>query len=220
MTMKYWKNQIFFQVLPIIDNQLNWHAQVKHISNKISKSVSILRILRDIFPKHILKTLYLTLIYPFLNYCNLIWGSAYNSTLMPLTILQKKCIRLICNVDFFAHTDPLFKQTKLLKLNQMYILNCAKFGYSCYNSNSYSNFRIRMIQNSQFHRYDTRRKNDIRTPYERLQICQNSFLIKSIKLWNIIPNDIKQANSKSYFNSRMKKMLLTVDSFTNLLTFF
>ena len=42
---------------------------------KISKSVAILRFLRDIFPKHILKTLYLTLTYPYFNYCNLIWGT-------------------------------------------------------------------------------------------------------------------------------------------------
>ena len=57
----------------IVDNQLNWNAHIKHISNKVSKSVAILRFLRDIFPKHILKTPYLTLTYPYFNYCNLIW---------------------------------------------------------------------------------------------------------------------------------------------------
>ena len=73
----------------ILDNKLTWHAHIKHISSKISKSVAILRMLRDTFPKHILKTLYLTLVYPYFNYCNLIWGSAYNSTLNPLVILQR-----------------------------------------------------------------------------------------------------------------------------------
>ena len=56
----------------ILDNQLSWHAHVKHISNKISKSAAILRILRDIFPLNILKTLYLTLVFPYFNYCNLV----------------------------------------------------------------------------------------------------------------------------------------------------
>ena len=41
----------------ILDNQLNWHAHAKHISSKISKSVAIIRMLRDTFPKYILKTL-------------------------------------------------------------------------------------------------------------------------------------------------------------------
>ena len=74
----------------IVDNQLNWNAHIKHISNKVSKSAAILRFLRDIFPKHILKTLYLTLIYPYFNYCNLIWGMAHDTNLNPLIVLQKK----------------------------------------------------------------------------------------------------------------------------------
>ncbi len=49
----------------IVDNQLNWNAHINHISNKVSKSVAILRLLRDTFPKHILKTLYLSLTYPY-----------------------------------------------------------------------------------------------------------------------------------------------------------
>ena len=74
----------------IVDNQLNWNAHIKHISNKVSKSIAILRILRDVFPKHILKMLYLTLTYPYFNYCNLIWGTAYKTNLNPLILLQKK----------------------------------------------------------------------------------------------------------------------------------
>ena len=34
----------------ILDNKFNWHAHVKHISSKISKSVAIIRMLRDTFP--------------------------------------------------------------------------------------------------------------------------------------------------------------------------
>ena len=73
----------------IVDNQLNWNAHIKHISSKVSKSVAILWLLRDIFPNHILKTLYLTLTYPYFNYCNLIWGTAYITNLNPLIVLQK-----------------------------------------------------------------------------------------------------------------------------------
>ena len=77
-----------------------------------------------------------------------------------------------------------------------------------------------MIQNSQFHIYNRQRNNNIRTPYERQQICQNSCLTNSIKVWNIIPKYIKQADSKYYFNSRMNKKILTVDYYSNFITFF
>ena len=150
----------------ILDNKLSWHAHVKHISNKISKSAAILRILRDIFPLNILKTLYLTLVFPYFNYCNLVWGSAYTNTLYPLVILQKKCIRLICKAEYLDPTDPLFKSTKLLKLSQIWELNCAKFVYNCFNSAAYSNFKDIMIYNSQIHHYNTRIRDDLRIPFE------------------------------------------------------
>ena len=192
----------------IVDNQLNWHAHVNYISNKISKSVAILRILRGFFPKHILKTLYLTLIYPYFNYCNIIWGTAYTSTLRPLTILQKKSVRLICNAEFREHTAPLFKSTKILTLNQMHTLNCAKFIYNCYNSSTYINFKYRLIQNSQIHHHNTRNRADLRPPFARLQISLNSFMIKGITIWNKLPDNIKQAHTIAYYKSKLKKLLL------------
>ena len=74
----------------IVDNKLSWQPHIKYISNKISKSLSVLRYLRYSFPKYILKTLYLSLVLPYLTYCNIIWGSAYKTVLRPLFILQKK----------------------------------------------------------------------------------------------------------------------------------
>ena len=68
----------------VIDKKLNWKAHVAHICSKISKSIAIMRILKFIFPKEILKMLYMSLIYSYLNYCNLIWGSAEIGIIQPL----------------------------------------------------------------------------------------------------------------------------------------
>ena len=165
----------------IVDNQLSWNAHIKHISNKISKSVAILWLLRDIFPKQILKTLYLTLTYPYFNYCNLIWGTAYLTNLNPLIVLQKQCIRIINRAGYLDHTDPLFKSTKILKLEQIHNLSCAKFIFNCYNTNVYQNFRVRLIQNSEIHGHDTRISSQLRPPFERLDSGINSFFCQGYK---------------------------------------
>ena len=73
-----------------IDNKLLWKSHIKHICSKISKSIGILRLLRFSFPKHVLKMIYMSLIYSYINYCNVVWGSAYINHLKPLVILQKK----------------------------------------------------------------------------------------------------------------------------------
>ena len=72
----------------VVDDQLNWKAHIQHISNKISKTIAILRYLKYTFPKHILRTLYLSLVYPYLSYCNIVWGGADKTNIEPLIILH------------------------------------------------------------------------------------------------------------------------------------
>ena len=107
-----------------IDNKLNWKAHITHVCSKVSKSIAILRLVRSIFPKYILKMIYMSLVFTYLNYCNLIWGAAHYSIIEPLFKLQKKAIRIITNSYYLEHTTPLFKDYKLLTVHQVYILNC------------------------------------------------------------------------------------------------
>ena len=67
----------------ILDNRLTWNAHIKHISSKISKSVSLLKMLKFTFPTNVLKCLNHSLVYPYLNYCNIIWGVAASTNLFP-----------------------------------------------------------------------------------------------------------------------------------------
>ena len=60
----------------IIDNKLTWNAHINHISKKISKSVSLLKMLKYTFTSRILKSLYYSFVYPYFSYCNLVWGGA------------------------------------------------------------------------------------------------------------------------------------------------
>ena len=192
----------------MIDSKLNWQAHLDHISNKISKTVSMIRFLKYTFPKVMLKTLYLTLIYPYIAYCNVIWGSAAKCTLNPLVLLQKKVVRIICKTDFLAKTDPLFKHLKILKIYQVYNLNCALLIYKCYNSKTYKDLKSHLRPHKSFHNYMTRNKEQLRPPFERLQLCLNSFFHNGIKIWNSIPNNVKNAKTLKSFKVLMKSYLI------------
>lgn len=69
--------------------------------------------------------LYNALILPYLNYCIVIWGSNYESTIKPI-IVTKRAIRLIAGVGRISHTSPLFRELKVLKfidlLHNQYLL--------------------------------------------------------------------------------------------------
>ena len=72
-----------------LDNKLTWKAHIAHICKKVSKSIAVLRLVRSIFPKNILKIIYMSLFYSYVSYCNLIWGSAVYGVIKPLFLLKK-----------------------------------------------------------------------------------------------------------------------------------
>ena len=69
-----------------IDEHLKWDAQLQHINNKITKNIGILFKLRHYVPISTLKQLYYTLIYPYLTYGLMSWGTAYQTRLNKIKL--------------------------------------------------------------------------------------------------------------------------------------
>ena len=104
----------------LVDKKLNWKKHFDHIAQKISKGLGAMGRLRNIVPTNVLVTLYHTLIYPYLSYCNIIWGSAAATSLHRLVILQNRAVRLVSLVNFRSSCDPLF----------LLVSNCLNFAIS------------------------------------------------------------------------------------------
>src|SRR5688572_3512666 len=102
-----------------IDQHLTWKVHINEISNKIAKNVGILSRIAYLLPQSVKLNLYYALIYPYLSYCNLIWAITYPSRLIRLVIIQKRAVRLIAGVRKWAHSAPLFRELKILKIDQI-----------------------------------------------------------------------------------------------------
>ena len=194
-----------------IDNKLLWTSHIKHICSKVSKSIGILRILRYSFPKHILKMIYMSLIYSYINYCNVVWGSAYLNHLKPLVILQKKAVRIINKSNYDAESSPIFYTLGLLNIYNIHKLNCLTFMYNCLTNNKFPEFRDKILKNAFTHQYSTRHRGQLNPPFERLEICKRSFLCKGIYLWNNLDTDVKCKNFNSFKKTIKCKLIDEAD---------
>ena len=195
-----------------IDNKLTWKDHIHYITSKVSKSISILRRVRYSFPKNILRMIYMSLIYSYLNYCNIIWGCAHRNTLQPLYVLQKKAIRLINNSHYLEHTLPIFKSLKLLTVFQVFELNCLKFIYKCIKTNQFPLLKRKLLCNSNVHNHNTRDKNLLRLPFVRLEMCKKSYFYRGILLWNRLDQIMKNCQSQNIFKKQTKIFLLSNDT--------
>jgi hypothetical protein len=109
-----------------LNENLTWIHHINHIKKKVLQSFAAIITSKKLLPTKIKILLYNALIRSHLEYCVIIWGGALPSHLKPLKILQKKAIRLICDANYNAHTDPLFYKLEQLKFEDMYSLNCVK----------------------------------------------------------------------------------------------
>ena len=151
--------------------------------------------------------LYSSLILPYLNYGILAWGNSNQTLLDRLLLLQKKCLRIICNTDFYSHTDPLFHENKILKVHDIYLFQLGQFMHK-YSKNQLPNiFSNMFIKNSTVHQYPTRQSNSLHLPLTRTLFANKLFTFTGPKFWNSL-NDSMKVQSLVTFKYKLKKMLL------------
>lgn len=114
----------------ITDPTLTWRDHISHIHIKIARSSGVLHKVQHILPLESFKTLYYTLLYPYLQYCNVVWGMANKTTLnkkMNKIIMQKRLIRLLAKVKYHEHTALIFKALGILSIVNIHWLVSLKF---------------------------------------------------------------------------------------------
>ena len=91
------------------------------------ESVGLLYKLNRFRPETILKTLYTSLIDPYLSYGIEAWHGTYQNNTSKIFVLQKKEIRAINNLAYNEHTNAYFKCNKILKLSDQYKLQISNY---------------------------------------------------------------------------------------------
>ena len=101
-----------------MDETLTWKHHIGKVCSKISHSNYIINKVKHILPKSSLHTLYLTIVQSHLNYGLHIWGSS--NSIGKVFVSQKKSLRIINNKTYNSHTEPLFKNSEILHVNDQY----------------------------------------------------------------------------------------------------
>lgn len=190
----------------ILDNQLNWSEHIKYISNKISKAVGVIIKARKVFDTATLKTLYYSLIYPYLSYCIHIWGAAYGTYTKSLVCLQKKIVRIISGKPPRSASDPLFSELKILKLEEIFKYNIALFMYKFYHGLLPPLFDMFKFT-SEIHGRDTRQSSLLYLPLCRTNRRKMTIVYTGTKIWNDIFLNMDIYCAIGTFKKRLKSFI-------------
>ena len=192
-----------------LDNKLTFCSHIKYITSKLARSTGIFYKIRDNFTLSAKLNFYYAFMYPFFSYNIIVWGGTFPTHLKPLITQQKRFIQLMADADMVAHTNPYFYQFKILKLHDVY-----RYFMSIYMFNS-----IKVGTYKTAHERVTRNMNLAQPLFQRLTLTQHSvsfFLTLSEnsvsyagpKIWNEIPQCIRNISSLQLFKKKFRSFLI------------
>ena len=201
------KTHIFLGIT--LHENLSWNDHIQYIANKISKTIGIIRCIKSYIPLNILKTIYNSLIMPYLQYGILVWGFECQR----LEILQKKCIRLIVNCYPYEHTEKFFKSLNILKIGDIFKYKCLilfyKFKYDSlpiYLSDIFSYFIPNNVYSIRSHE-----NKILQEPYCKLKTTENCLRFSLPKTINNLCEDeiiLLNADNINILKNKLKKYIL------------
>jgi len=191
-----------------IDASLTWRNHIDFLCKKLAKCAAIFIKARKVLDKSTLINLYYSFAYPYLIYCNHIWGNTYPTCLEKLNLMHKRIIRVITCSPYRAHTAPLFYANRILTLKDINVYTACIFVFNYLDGALPNTFDNYYVTNRDIHNRDTRNADDLHIPYGRLDNTISNIRINGSKLWNNLSPYIKNSTSIYIFKSRLRFFLI------------
>ena len=194
----------------IIADNLSWQPHIDYISKKVSKSIGILYRLSKYVNRATLISLYYSLIYSYIIYCNEIWGLGYATHRKKLFSLQKRAVRIICNKPKFEHTDPLFKELGILKVNDINSFLITNFMFKFHYNELPNIFKDMFTYNNSVHSHNTRQNYLLHVPIVRGNLTYMNIRYAGVVNWNKAARLLLHDCTIDTFKKRLKRMYVDV----------
>ena len=187
----------------IIDDKLSWKPHIQSVKSKLSSVLSIIYKASKLINTTWMYALYCSLFHPYLSYRNEIWGSTYPSNVKCLFTLQK----IICNADRLAHTNAMFKDMSILKLSEFVKYKTAIMMFNLFHGTLPIQLQRRFTKYSSVH--STRQNKSFVMVQVRTNINAMCLSVYGLKLWNTLPDDIKNCTSVKILKKCLKNHFLS-----------
>lgn len=195
----------------ILDQNLSWRNHINAVRDKVARGAAMLKILHNFLPRGCLISIYNAYILPYLSYCIEVWGNACSSYLYPLLILQKKCIRIVCNAPYLEHCKPLAKNLNVLLLNDLYFVSVAVLMYKAFHDNVGNTGYFGLFTKTSLLYTRTRQANvNFYVSLVNTNVRKSSVFHVGVNIWNNLPLEVKLSKSVNVFRKCCKQNIIDI----------
>lgn len=189
-----------------LSNDCTWHEHIKYITEKAWARINIMRKLKFRLDRKSLETIYLTFIRPVLEYADVIWDNCFQYEKNELDKIQNEAARITIGATRLVSITSLYNEVKWDSLEVRRTKHKLTMFYKMAYELTPSYLSTLVPQSvSAISRYNLRNSNDLQTIDARTTLYYNSFLPSSVRAWNNLPLEVKQAESANSFKYLLNK---------------
>ena len=202
----------------MIDDSLSWKSHISFLSSRLSRNAGIFLKLRHYVSVIQLKQIYYSLVYPYLTYAIVAWGSAYRTHLNKIQVKQNHIIRIIFFATLYGKDTesalPLINLLDLLTVDNIFKFQSLKFIHQWSTNQLPSIFDKYFNLAKNKHSYNTRyvSNNNLYKQKFRTNIGKQTISAIAPDIWKKIPYELKLIKNSSNFRKKLKELLLQSQS--------
>ena len=155
---------------------------------------------KNVLPHSALKTLYLTMIQPYLMNGIHVWGNSVH--VHKIFNLQKRAIRIVNNKAYRSHTEPLFKSENILMLKDLYTFQILLFMHDLNNSVLPLSFNNFATKNREYIDRTTRQSSLYHTKRPRTNFSSKLPNHAFPRMWNALNEELRNTNDRKMFKRK------------------
>ena len=151
------------------------------------------------------------MIEPYFRYCNIVWRQCNETLLDRLQTLQNRAARVIANVSYeAADHNSLPCDYGWLNVRHLILLDFGVFMYKTQKGLAPDVFYDLYHSVTELHSYNTRsaNKGNLQIPLTNLRAGDKAISVSGARIWNNIPNSIKEAQSLDVLKRELKECLI------------
>jgi Reverse transcriptase (RNA-dependent DNA polymerase)/Endonuclease-reverse transcriptase len=189
------------------DKHLAWDKHISSICQKVYGTLNNLQKFRKMTPESIRLRLVKTLILPHLDYCSFAFCNITAGQRKRLEVLLHAAIQYVYNVPFASRLTPYYVKAEILKVRERYDLEILSMTHKIVHKNcpSYLTDFATFVSDTST-RTSRAHKFKLRTPRVGLDAAENSFIVKSSRLWNNLPEKLCANTNIDSFKRSLRDM--------------
>ena len=187
----------------VLDNKLKFTEHIDYIKKKIAKRIGAMYRSKNLLPLKYRKMFANALMLPYFDYLDIIWNKATKTKLNELDILYKKIAKIALDYDRLERSKKVYLDMKWLPLHLRRQLHMSTYMFKIINGMSPPQLRDKFVYIS-----GGSRNGQNCNLYTNKSRSHKQFLYIGAKCWNILPQEIRQAESAKHFSTILKSKLM------------